>query len=156
MALYVKQAGTTFPSFGIGLDGPIINNNAGVLEAKNFASSAYVNFSAQSLNLYGTNITFNAGATGSGSSWTYEISSPTTGQTNNLQVILPSANPTAGQVPYVVSYSAGVVTLGWQTISGGSNQICTDTTTLAFGATSPVAMFTLPANAIVRRVEVKI
>jgi hypothetical protein len=67
---------------------------------------------------------------------------------------MPSGDPSAGQALTVTSFSANVVTLGYTTIAGGNNQECVDTTNLAFGSSSPLAMFTLPANAVVRSVKV--
>ena len=50
----------------------------------------------------------------------------------------------------------GVGNLSFAAIAAGNDKIVTDTTTLAFGSTSPAAMFALPANAVVQSVTVVI
>ena len=54
----------------------------------------------------------------------------------------------------MASAAGGTITLEWTTVAGGTDKVVCDTTSLAFGATSPVAMFTLPANAVVKKVQV--
>ena len=53
-----------------------------------------------------------------------------------------------GQALTVASFVGDVITLQWTTIAGGAEKLVVDTTSLAFGTSSPVAMYTAPANAV--------
>ena len=156
MGRFLDALGTVFSKFQIGIGGPQLKNNSGVLEARNAADSAYATISAALAKIYGNDFILNAGAAESGADWVYKLSRPSSGMTHDLQVIFPSADPTAGQVLNVVTFASNIVTLGW--VSAASTAACesVDTTSIAFGSTSPVSMFTLPANAVVNLVRVTI
>ena len=74
--------------------------------------------------------------------------------THDLEIILPSADPSVGQALTVASFTSNVITLQWTTIAAGAEKLVVDTTSLAFGTTSPLAMFTAPANAVHSLVQV--
>src|SRR5690348_7384886 len=154
MSRFLDALGTTVSKFKLGIGGPQLKNNAGAVEARDSADAAYAAISAALVNTYGNDFILNAGAMEAGADWKYTLSRPSTGQTVDLQVIFPSTAPSNGQAMTVTSYSAGVITLGWTTLSGGSNNTVVESTALAFGSTSPVAMFTLPANAVVLKCKV--
>ena len=154
MSRFADLLGTVFPKFQLGIGGPQLKNNAGAVEARTADDSAYAAVNAALVNVYGNSVLLNAGATESGSSWKFTMQSPASGQTADMTVVWPGAAPSAGMALTVASASAGVVTLQWQSVGGATNNVATDTTSLAFGSTSPVAMFTLPANAIVQAVRV--
>lgn len=156
MSRFLDLLGTVKTKFQIGLGGPQLKNNSGVVEARDAADAAYAAISALLVNIYGNDFVLNAGAAESGADWKYTLSRPSTGQTLDLQVVWPAAAPSNGQVLTVSSYAAGVITLGWTTVSGSSNGVVVESTALAFGSTSPVAMFTLPANAVVLKCKVAI
>ena len=70
-------------------------------------------------------------------------------------LLLVQQHGQAWQLLRVASYSGGLVTLEYASASeGATNVVLMDTTTLAFGSSSPLAMFTKPANALVERVKV--
>lgn len=154
MSRFADLLGTVLNKFQLGIGGPQLKNNAGAVEARNAIDSAYAALSAALVNVYGNSVVLNAGATESGSSWKFTMQSPASGQTADMTVVWPGAAPSAGMALTVASASAGVVTLQWQSVGGATNNVATDTTSLAFGSTSPVAMFTLPANAVVQAVRV--
>jgi hypothetical protein len=156
MSRFLDLLGTVKSKFQLGIGGPQLKNNAGDVEARNAADDAYAAIAAALLKVYGNDFVLNAGAAESGADWKYTISRPSTGQTLDLQVIWPAAAPSNGQVLAVASYAAGVITLEWTSASGGANNITVESTALAFGSTSPVTMFTLPADAVVLRCKVVI
>ena len=102
----------------------------------------------------GNDIEFNESAAGSGADWKYTLRRPSTGMGEARVVVLPAGNPAIGQALQVASYSGGVVTLDYLTVAAGNDKTVVDTTSLAFGTTSPLSMFTLPANAVVMMVKV--
>jgi hypothetical protein len=145
--------GTTLASFQISIGGPRAKNISGDIAARNAADSAYAAVRALLFKTFGNDFELNSGAAGSGADWKFTISRPSTGMTHNLQVIFPSADPAAGQALTVTSLVGDVITLGYTTIAAGTDKIVVDTTTVAFGSSSPIAMFTKPANAEILVVE---
>jgi hypothetical protein len=103
---------------------------------------------------FGDDFELNAGATEAGADWKMTLRRPSTGMSHNLVLIMPSGDPAPGQALTVASFVGDVITMQWTSIAGGTDKIVTDTTTIAFNATSPAALFTLPANAIVKSVQV--
>jgi len=124
--------------FVLGLTGVSIKNNSGVLDVKNNADTAYASVKSQDVTLFnntaGFGNTIQSGAT----------------QAANYTYTLPLTDGTAGQV--LQTDGSGV--LDW--VSAGSTAACwtVDSTALAFGSSSPVTMFTLPANAVIDSVIV--
>jgi hypothetical protein len=152
MAVFMDLKGTSQTSFQLGKGGPKIRDNSGVIEARNAANSAYVDFVAEILRANGNSIVINNDSTGSGADWKITLARPTSGMTADVTLTLPPDDGTAGQ--FLQTDGAG--NLIWATASSPSvtEKITVDTTTLNFGDSSPVAMFTLPANAVVHKVEV--
>jgi len=156
MGRMLDALGTVFTKFRLGIGGPQLKNNTGVIEGRDAADAAYVAIAALLFQTYGDDFELNAGAAGSGDDWKFTLSRPSTGMTHDLQVIMPAGDPTTGQALTVASFTSDVITLQWTTVAGGTDKVVCDTTSLAFGSTSPVSMFTLPANAIIKRIAVVI
>ena len=146
--------GTVFSKFQIGIGGPHVKNSLGTLEARNAADNAYAAVAALLFKTYGNDFELNSGAAGAGADWKYTLRRPSTGMTHDLTVIFPATDPAVGQALTVASFAANVITLQWTTVAGGTDKLVCDTTSLAFGTASPVAMFSLPANAIVCSVQI--
>jgi hypothetical protein len=62
--------------------------------------------------------------------------------------------PTSDGSPNQVLQTDGSGVLTWADASSTASSIKCDTTSLAFGSSSPVAMFTRPANAIIHWIDV--
>lgn len=154
MGVFKDLLGTVRSSFQIGIGGPRIKNNSNNLEVKNAADSAYALIRASLFATYGDDFELNSGATEAGADWKFTLRRPSTGMTHDLTVVFPSGDPTAGQALTVASFTSNIITLQWTTIAAGTDKMVVDTTSLAFGASSPVTMFTLPANAVVMLVQV--
>lgn len=113
-----------------------LKNFSGTLQLKNKADSAFANISVAGLLLNDSNgekITITAPALSA-----------------DYALVLPADDGSPSQV----LQTDGSGNLTWA--SAASTEAClkTDTTTLAFGASSPVTLFTLPANAIIDKVQV--
>ena len=166
MARWLDLRGTISNLLGLGIGRALIKgNDVGGVEARNTDDSAFANFEADNitangyvetngLNVNDDGLLLNADAAETGSDYSYRLSRPTTGQASNFDLVFPADNPTIGQALLVTSIASGVITTEWGTVAGGTDKVVTDTTTVAFGATSPVTMFTLPANAVVKKVQV--
>lgn len=154
MSRFADLLGTVFNKFQLGIGGPQLKNNAGAVEARTAADSAYAAINAALVNVFGNQVTLNAGATESGSSWKFNLQSPAAGQTADMTVVWPGAAPSAGMALTVASVAGGTVTLQWQSVGGATNNIAVEHTLLAYGSTSPLSLFTLPANAMLLKVQV--
>jgi hypothetical protein len=150
--------GTALSKFQIGIDSAamLLKSASSKLRVRNKADSADAELVASQLSASGDTLLLNEDAAGSGADWTMKFSRPASGMTEAREIIFPSGNPSPGQVMEVASYAAGVVTLDYLTVAAGNDKIVTDTTSLAFGSSSPVAMFTLPANAVIWRVLIDV
>ena len=134
-------------NFQFGIGGPRIKRNGTALEARNAADNALANLVAAILTANGVSVTgddlvLNSDACGAGSDRTMTLRRPSAGMSQNIVVVMPANNPAPSQAMTVASFA------------GGTDKVVCDTTSLAFGASSPVAMFTLPANAVVKKVQV--
>lgn len=145
---FLDLLGTLYSKFQLGLGGPQLKGSSGTVEARNAADNAYATIRAALLEVYGDDIVINAGAAESGADWTFTVTRPSSGMTHNVQVIWPSADPSVGQALTVASFAGDVITLGYTTIAGGAEKIVVDTTSLAFGTSSPLTMYTAPASAV--------
>ncbi len=146
--------GTLRSAFQLGIGGPRIKNNVGAIQARNAPDVAFVALQALLFQTYGNDFELNSGAVGSGADWRYTIRRPSTGMTEAITLVMPATPPSAGQALVVASFSAGVATLQWTTVAGGADKPTVDTTSVAFGAASPITMLNLPANAVVLNVQV--
>lgn len=150
--------GTVKSSFLIGLGATQVRlkNLAGVLQIKNRADDAFIPLIASLLGVDGNDIELNSNSTSTGANWKYTLRRPPTGMSEARIIILPSGNPTVGQALVIDSYNSGtgIIELGYATIAGGADKLIVDTTTVAFGSSSPVAMTTIQIGAVVEKVQV--
>lgn len=158
MALFPNLGGTSETSFRVGLLGPLLKRISGTqLAVRNTADSAYAAVQALLFQTFGDDFELNAGATSAGADWKFTMRRPSTGMTTAVVLVMPaSGTPTVGMALTVASVSAGVITLAYTTVASGTDSAKVDTTTIAFGSTSPVAMFNNPAGGVVRSVSVTI
>lgn len=136
MSSWLKIVGTQAGKFVLGLTGVTLKNNAGNLQVRNNADSAYADASV-------ANVVVN------GSSYGVTLSASAS-QAANYALTLPVDDGSPNQV--LVTDGSGV--LSWQSAASTSDHWKVDTTSFAFGSGSTVSMFTLPANSVIDRVTV--
>ena len=136
MSAWLKIVGTQAGKFILGLTGVTLKNNAGNLQVRNNADSAFADASV-------ANVTVN------GSSYGVTLSASAS-QTANYALTLPVDDGSPNQV--LVTDGSGV--LSWQSAASTADHWKVDTTSFAFGSGSTVNMFTLPANSVIDRVSV--
>lgn len=136
MASWLKITGTQVGKFILGLTGVTLKNNAGNLEVRNNADTAFADVSVDSIVL-------------NGSTYTNTIQ-PSPSQTMNVVLTLPTDDGTAGQV--LSTDGNGV--LSWVAAANTAPNLTADTTSFAFGSGSTISAFTLPVNAVVDSVVV--
>lgn len=151
---FIDLLGTTLGKIQIGIDAAAINlkSAAGKLRARNKADSADVPVVGSVIAASGDFLELNEDAVGAAADWKYTIGRPAAGMASALTLNLP---PNAGTAGFAL-ITDGAGNLSFAAIAAGSDKIITDTTTLAFGSASPLAMFALPANAVVQCVTVVI
>jgi hypothetical protein len=147
---FIDLIGTSNSSIQIEKAGVKIKNNSGNLAVRNPADNADAELTTSQLNNSGNTIVLNSDATESGASWNYKLTRPSSGMTANVELTLPVDDGTAGQV--MATDGNGVLSF----ISAANTALCLklDTTSLAFGSASPVAMFSTGAADIVDEVAV--
>ena len=147
MSKFSDFVGTSLSKFQIAIGGVQLKNSAGNLQIRNAGDTADASITASKLTNTGTTIDI-----GTTNVLTLQQNAS---QASALTIIYPSAKATDGQVlAQKAGTAAGIVE--FQFVSAGTTSQCvsTDTTSIAFGSTSPVTLFTLPANAVVEDVRV--
>jgi hypothetical protein len=153
MGYFADIWGTTKSYFKIGgTTGFRIKNNGGNLEVRNTGDSADAELTASKVKVSGESIELNSDSTGTGANWKVTIQRPTSGMSADLTLTLPVDDGTAGQV--LATDGSGA--LSW--VSAGDTALAEklNSTSLAFGASSPVAMFTTGAGDIIDHIDVVI
>ncbi|MEQ1643671.1 MAG: hypothetical protein ABL959_09535, partial [Pyrinomonadaceae bacterium] len=120
--VWKKIRGTTRSIFQLGLGGPNLKNSSGVLEVKNAADSAYADLRAKQVILSDAD--------------TNKITLAAPALSGDYTLTLPSDDGSPAQC--LTTDGSGNLT--WETVAGGADKVITDTTTLAFGSSSPVTM----------------
>ncbi len=156
MGRIADLVGTSLTKFQLGIGGPNLKNNAGSLESRNAADSAYASLGSLLFKTFGDDFELNSGSTSSGANWKMTLRRPSSGMTHDLIFVYPSGDPATGQALTVASLAGNVVTLQYATVATGNDKLVVDTTSLAFGTVSPLSMFTLPTGAICDQIEIVI
>lgn len=155
MGKFTNLLGTVLDRFKLGLTGPQLKREGDAVAIRDTADADYADLRAALVAVFGDAIELNAGAAGAGADRVMRVLRPETGMTTDIDVVLPTGTPSPGQLLRVESYANGRVELAYYTASeGASNMVLVDSTTIAFGASSPVALLTKPANTLVERVKV--
>lgn len=146
-------AGTLLTKFRIGAAGAAstLKYITGGFAIRDATDSADAEITASKVHISGEILEINSDAAGSGADWKYILQRPSSGMTAAVTLTLPVDDGSASQ--YLQTDGSG--NLSWQTVSAGaSNILQTDDTALAFGASSPVTMFTKPAGSKLPEVRV--
>ncbi len=154
--LWSDLLGSTKSFFRIGKTGPRLKDSSGNLLVRNPGDSADAAVTASLVNVSGNDIVLNSDAAESGADWKLTLRR-NTAATESIIVIYPADDGTDGQaLRRKAGSSAGAPELEWFTPTSGTGSLSVDTTSLAFGSSSPVTMFTLPAAAIIDKIQVVI
>ena len=149
MGQYLDLKGTTNGSLQIEKAGVVLKNNAAKLEVFAADGTTPASITASAVNVTGNSVVVNSDAAEAAADWKYTLTRPAAGMTANVELVLPVDDGTASQV----LATDGSGNLSWASAASTASCRKQDTTTLAFGDTSPLALFTLPANAIVNEVR---
>lgn len=151
MGWFTDLLGTTRAYFKIGgTTGVRLKNNSGNLEVRNTGDSADAAVTTSKVNISGDVIDINSDAAGSGADWKYTLQRPASGMTAAVTLTLPPDDGTSGQV--LQTDGSGVLT--WVSAGATGLALKMDTTSLAFGASSPVSMMTTGAADIIDHIDV--
>jgi len=151
MGFFADLLGTTASYLKIGLTGVRLKNNSGNLTVRNNADGADASVTASTYNASGdVGLVINSDAAESAADWKVTLQRPEAGMTASYTLTLPIDDGSPSQV--IQTNGSGV--LSWASASSTDACIKTDSTTLAFGDSSPKTLFTLPANAVVHLCEV--
>ena len=149
MAVFMDIKGTSQSTFQLGKGGPKLKNSAGIFQARNAADSAFVDIVGAILKAASDSIQLNSDATSAGADWVMTLARPASGMTAAVTYTLPAA-PVNG---YVLS-TDGSGGLSWVAPASTANASSADSTSFVFSDSSPISLFTLPANAIIDRIQI--
>ena len=162
MATIMDLKGTSESSFLIGLNGAKLIWDGISLQLKDKTSSTFLDFQARyvtstrsitdELKVTGDILELNSDAAGSGTDWSMNLARPSTGMVAAVTYTLPAA-PVNGY--FLTTDGSG--NLSWAAISSPTttDKVTVDETSFDFSVGSgPQSMFTLPANALVLKVEI--
>lgn len=151
MSIIGDFLGTLSQHFRIGLNGVRLRNSSGNLAVRNTADTADASVTASTINVSGDSITINSDAGNTGTDRSLGLARSAS-QTTSFTLTFPTTIGSPNQVLQTDGVSG---LLSWVTPSGGSAAgLIVDTTSLAFGSTSPLTLFTLPGNAVIQSVRV--
>lgn len=142
--------GTLKDNLRLGLLGVRLKNSSGHLLVRNTGDSADAELTASKVKISGEILEINSDAAGSGADWKFTIQRPTSGMGAAVVLTLPVDDGTPNQV--LATDGSGV--LSWISAASTASSTKTDTTSLAFGTTSPLAMFSTGAADIIDEVQV--
>lgn len=142
--------GTSKGAFRLGFTGVRFKNSGGNLLIRNTGDSADAEITASKVNISGNVVALNSDAAGSGADWLYTLQRPASGMTAAVALTLPPDDGSPDQV--LKTDGSGVLT--WVAAGSTASSIKVDSTALAFGDSSPVAMFTDGAADIIPILEI--
>lgn len=151
MGIYSDLLGSLRSTFKIGGTGGVnLKHLTGNLLVRNAADSADANLTANKLSASGEVVEINSDAALSAADWKYSLQRPVAGMTSSLTITLPSTPGTANQV----LQTDGSGTTSWASAASTSSSDKIDTTSLAFGTASPLALFSTGALDILDQVQI--
>lgn len=154
MSLWTDLLGTTRAYFRIGLAGPRLKNDSGDLAVRNAADSADAALTTSFLKNSGDSIEINSDAANTGTDRKLTISRNPAASAA-LEIQAPPAKGTDGYLlRQKAGTAAGVLELELVAPTSSNMNEAVDTTSLAFGSTSPVAMFSQSATAVIDKIQI--
>jgi hypothetical protein len=152
MGIFSDLLGTSKSYFKLGLSGVRLKNSAGNLSVRNSGDSADAEVTASKVSISGEILDLNSDAAGAGADWKYSLQRPTTGMTAAVTLTLPVDDGTASQV----LATDGSGNLSWASAGSTASLDHVDTTSLAFGTGSPLAMFSTGAGDVIEYIDIDV
>lgn len=152
MGVWNDLLGTTKAFFRIGFTGPRLKDSGGGLVVRNAADSADGPATVSKLNVSGDVLEINSDAAGAAADWKFTIQRPAAGMTSAVVLTLPIDDGTPNQV----LQTDGNGVLSWANAGSTASSDKMDTTNLAFGTASPLALFSTGAGDIIDEIEIVI
>lgn len=150
MSRFSDLLGTVGSYFKIGISGVRLKNSSGNLLVRNTGDSADAEVTASKINVSGNDVVLNSDAAGSGADWLYTLRRPSTGMGAAVVLTLPVDDGTPNQA--LVTDGDGA--LSWASVASTSACDKVDTSTLAFGTSSPLSLFTTGAGDVITRIQI--
>lgn len=150
MGQVLDLIGTSSAVIQVEKAGVKIKNSSGNLLVRNAADSADAEVTASKANISGNSIVLNSDAAGSGADWKATLNRAASGMSADLTLTLPANQPSTGQVITYDASGNGTFT----SLPSSASSLKLETTSLAFGDTSPVTMFTTGATDIIDSIDV--
>lgn len=144
--------GTVKDHLRIGLTGVRLKNSSANLLVRNAGDSADAELTASKVKVSGEILELNSDAAGSGADWKFTIQRAAAGMGAAVVLTLPVDDGTPNQL--LATDGSGV--LSWASAGSTASSDKIDTTSLAFGDTSPVTMFSTGAGDIIDEIEIVI
>src|SRR5690606_25449535 len=105
MGRFTNLLGTVLDRLQLGLAGPLIKADPGQTRPRSAADSDYAALRAALVRVFGDAIELNAGAAGSGADRVMRLVRPDTGMSADIDIVMPAATPSPGQVLTVTAYA---------------------------------------------------
>jgi len=150
MGMFSDLFGTTKSYFKLGLTGVRLKNSSGNLLVRNSADGADAEITASKVNVSGEALVLNSDSAGAAADWKVTLQRPAAGMTADVTLTLPVDDGTANQV----LQTDGNGVLSWAAAGSTASSDKVDTTSLAFGTASPLAMFTTGAADVINSIQV--
>jgi hypothetical protein len=149
MGLFSDLFGTLKDTFQLSLGGVKLKNVSVGLVVKAVDGTTDAPITASKVNISGEILEFNSDAAGSGADWKYTVQRPAAGMSEAVTLTLPDVHGSANQV--LQTDGAGV--LSWATAGTTAHLMATNSTSLVFGSSTPLALFTLPDGAVIHQID---
>jgi hypothetical protein len=150
MSIFSDLLGTTKSFFKLGLTGVRLKNTTGNLFIRNTGDTADAEVTASKVNVSGESLVINSDSAGAGADWKITLARPITGMTADVSLTLPVDDGTPSQA--LITDGAGI--LSWASTGSTASSDKIDTTTLAFGTTSPLTLFSTGAADIIDSIDI--
>lgn len=150
MGMWTDILGTTKSFFRLGFAGVRLKDSSGNLLVRNPGDTLDAQITASKLNVSGDVVDINSDAAATGADWKYTIQRPAAGMTAAVVLTLPIDDGTPNQV--MQTDGSGV--MSWVSAGSTASSDKIDTTSIAFGTTSPLALFSTGAADIIDAVEI--
>ncbi len=150
--LWNDLVGTTKSFFRLGFAGVRLKDSSGNLVVRNPGDTLDAAVTASKLNMSGDVLDINSDAASAGADWKYTVQRPAAGMTAAVVLTLPIDDGTPNQI--LQTDGSGV--LSWASAGSTASSDKIDTTSLAFGTTSPLSLFSTGAGDVINQIDVVI